>query len=117
MTTPHVNYMKMLIVDLPREFWSEAEAFLKQLIDTRKVRKAVRVARARTQLDRKHRYVVRTTNGTPIAVTSTQINMMRRQGLLPKNINCMSVYTHALEVVRYDHGKSNRRGSGQNVVE
>lgn len=110
-----VNYLKMLVLDLPREFWADAEGYLKQLLDARKVRRVVRLARMKTQVDRKHRYVIRNFKGDPVAVTAIQINILRRKGILPKNVSCVSVYTNAIEVVKYNHGYSNQKGSGVKV--
>lgn len=111
------NYFYLLVVEFPKQLWAEAEAVIRARMDKRRVRKVIQIARIKTQTDRKHRYVVRDTTGKVIAVTAMQIDLMRRKGILPKHITCVSIYKHALEIVRYKHGTSNQMGSGVKVKE
>ena len=111
------NYLYNVVVVLPREIWADAASYMKQKIDQRRVQRVLREARAKTKLDRKHRYLVRTPNGQPIAVTSTQIRVLKKKGVLPKRISCLSIYESSLEIVKYDHGRSNIQGNGQRVKE
>jgi hypothetical protein len=110
-----LDYFKLLVIEAPREFWAEAVEYVRTFMDNHKIKQQIKLARMRTAVDRKHRYIVRTPSGRPISVATSQVENMKRKKLLPKHINCVSIYKHSLEVVKYNPGVSSRKGSGKKI--
>jgi len=112
-----LSYIQTVLIEGPKFFWAEMASYVKVKIEQRKIRHVIKIARTKTQLDRKHRYVVRTTTGEPIAVTSLQIEILKRKGTLPKHITCVSIYQHALEIVKYKQYHTHQMGTGRRIKE
>lgn len=112
-----LSYIKTVVIEGPKFFWAELASYVKVKLEQRKIKHVIKIARVKTQTDRKHRYIVKTTTGEPIAVTSMQIEILKRKGTLPKNINCFSVYQHAIEIVRYKQYVTHIPGTGKRVNE
>jgi hypothetical protein len=110
-----INYFILLVIDGPKEFWQDAVEYIRNKMDRHKIRRTIEECREYTQIDKRHRYVVRGVDGRPIGVTSSQIEKLKREGKLPKHINCVSIYNNSLEIVKYQPGFSNREGSGRKI--
>lgn len=96
-----LEYLKVIIVDAPKEFWKEATAFLINKIDRYKIKRAIEESRKYTQIDKKKRYVIRDMKGNPIGLTSLQIRKLKRQGILPKYVNAVYIEKNSIAIVKY----------------
>lgn len=112
-----LNYFRRLIFEFPAEYWVYVNQYWDAKMDKKRVRRAIILARAKTQSDRKHRYVIRDMKGRPLAVTTNGIEHLKKIGRISKSINCLSIYNHAIEIVKYQKGVTHKEGSGKKVKE
>lgn len=94
-----LDYFKNLL-SMPVEYWEDANRYLDALKDSKRVKRAIKIADLKHQTDGKRRYVLRDWNNNPYALTRKEIYALQIKGIMNKNITINDLLNEALYVTK-----------------
>lgn len=94
-----LDYFKTLL-SMPVEYWQDANRYLEAIKDSKRVKRAKKMADLKHETDGKRRYVLRDWNGYPYALTRKEIYALQLKGIMNKHITINDLLREALYVTK-----------------